>query len=272
MTNDEIQIAIDWAAAEGWNPGLNDAPCFYQTDPKGFFLGLLDDKPIGCISVVSYQGTFGFLGFYIVHPEYRGQGYGIQIWNRGMEYLRHNNIGLDGVIDQQMNYKKSGFKLAYRNIRYEGTANHYSVDDKFIRPVREVEFTKLVAYDTKFFPVEREVFLNCWFNMPDSHTLVYVEDGIKGYGTIRKCLHGYKIGPLFSDNEKIAEQLLNALSSKVEIVSPIFLDVPEVNPEAVVLAQKHSMRKVFETARMYTKEEPQIKLDGIFGVTTFELG
>jgi hypothetical protein len=32
------------------------------------------------------------------------------------------------------------------------------------------------------------------------------------------------------------------------------------------------MTVVFETARMYTGEAPRLPLDGIFGVTTFELG
>jgi len=32
------------------------------------------------------------------------------------------------------------------------------------------------------------------------------------------------------------------------------------------------MTKVFETARMYTGPLPEIDLEGMFGVTTFELG
>ena len=273
MNPDEINLAVDWAAAEGWNPGLHDASCFYQTDPNGYFVGLLNDKPIGCISVVSYQGTFGFLGFYIVHTDYRGKGYGIQIWNEAIKYLENHNIGLDGVVDQQENYKKSGFKLAYRNIRYEGIANHIKVEEKNIFPAGGIEFAKLIEYDTNFFPTERKVFLNSWIKLSESHSLVWVDGNeIKGYGTIRKCRRGYKIGPLFSDNFEIAELLFNSLCSKVENGLPVFLDTPEVNPAAVALAEKYKMTKVFETARMYTKEEPKIKLDGIFGVTTFELG
>ena len=30
-------------------------------------------------------------------------------------------VGLDGVVAQQQNYRKSGFALAYANIRYGGT-------------------------------------------------------------------------------------------------------------------------------------------------------
>ena len=60
--------------------------------------------------------------------------------------------------------------------------------------------------------------------------------------------------------------------SHAEPGSPIYLDVPEVNPAAVDLASRHHMEKVFETARMYTGQKPGIDTGGIFGVTTFELG
>jgi hypothetical protein len=45
MTRQEVDIAIDWAAAEGWSQGLYDADCFYITDPKGFFIGLPGKGP-----------------------------------------------------------------------------------------------------------------------------------------------------------------------------------------------------------------------------------
>jgi GNAT superfamily N-acetyltransferase len=120
MDRKEVDIAIEWAAKEGWNPGLHDAECYYTADPTGFLIGFLDEEPIATISAINYCKSFGFLGFYIVRPEYRGKGYGIQIWNAGLKYLKGRNIGLDGVVAQQDNYKKSGFKPAYSNIRYEG--------------------------------------------------------------------------------------------------------------------------------------------------------
>lgn len=38
MNREEINLAIAWAALEGWNPGLSDADCFYAADPDGFGL------------------------------------------------------------------------------------------------------------------------------------------------------------------------------------------------------------------------------------------
>jgi len=44
MPLSEVEAVIDWAAREGWNPGLNDAACFYAIDPNGFFMGVLDGR------------------------------------------------------------------------------------------------------------------------------------------------------------------------------------------------------------------------------------
>ena len=79
MNIEEISIPIEYAHREGWNPGLEDGFCFYNTDPKGFFIALLNDKPIGTASAVAYNNDFGFIGFYIIEPEFRKNIYGMKI-------------------------------------------------------------------------------------------------------------------------------------------------------------------------------------------------
>jgi len=69
---EEISIAVDWAAAEGWNPGLGDAACFAIPDAKGFFVGEIDGEPVATISCVNFDDRFAFLGFYIVRSGFRG--------------------------------------------------------------------------------------------------------------------------------------------------------------------------------------------------------
>lgn len=273
MTREELDLAVDWAAAEGWNPGRHDADPFFAADPHGFFLGALNDEPIGCISAVVYDEAFGFLGFYIVRPEYRGQGYGIQIWNTGMAYLGKRNVGLDGVVAQQANYQKSGFKLAYRNIRYQGTAGALGQPQGgHLVELTNVPFAELLAYDRSHFPAERPRFLRGWNQQPEGAALGVQRNGkLAGYGVLRPCRSGFKIGPLFADDERLAEELFAALTGRFP-GAVVFLDTPEVNPAAVALARRYGMNPVFETARMYTKEPPDVPLSHIFGVTTFELG
>ena len=273
MTRQEVDIAIDWAAAEGWNPGLYDANCFYVADPNGFLIGLLGNEPIATISVVKYGDCFGFLGFYIVKPEYRGKGYGIQIWNAGLAYLRGRTIGLDGVVDQQGNYQNSGFTLAYKNIRYRGTGGGYFSTEAGIVQLSTLPFDEICAYDKSFFPENRVHFLKCWINQPQSTALGILRNRtLAGYGVLRICRSGYKIGPLFADNPELAERLLLAFKAHTPAGAPIFLDTPAVNSAAVDLVTRHNMIVAFETARMYKGKSPDLPVKRLFGVTTFELG
>ncbi len=273
MSHQELDIAVEWAAREGWNPGLHDAGCFHTADPEGYLVGRLGDEAIATISAVKYNGAFGFVGFYIVKPEYRGAGYGLQIWQAAMARLNGCNIGLDGVVAQQDNYRKSGFRLAYRNIRYQGTGGKPAAEDGRVVPLSAVPFEMLCDYDQPFFPGERERFLRCWTQLPDSTALCILHQGdLAGYGVLRACCNGYKIGPLFADHAEFAEALFMALQARTPEGAAIFLDTPETNPAAIELAQRHGMSVNFETARMYTKDFPDLPMQRLFGVTTFELG
>ena len=272
MLREEVDLAIEWAAREGWNPGLHDAEAFHAADPSGFLVGLLDGEPVATLSAVRYGTDFGFMGFYIVAPGHRGRGYGLQIWNAGLAHLAGRNIGLDGVLAQQENYQKSGFKLAYRNIRFEGRAAARKQLGSGIVAALKIPFELLEAYDRTCFPASRTAFLKRWIIQPEARVLASLDDNghLQGYGMIRPCRSGYKIGPLLAETTEISVALFDSLTTGLE--GPIFLDVPEVNSAAVALAQKNGMTAVFETARMYTGEAPRLPLEKIFGVTSFELG
>jgi GNAT superfamily N-acetyltransferase len=273
MRREDIDMAVEWAAIEGWNPGLHDADCYHAADPHGFLMGLLGDEPVATISVVRYGGSFGFLGFYIVKPAFRGKGYGMRIWNSGLEYLAGCSIGLDGVVAQQDNYKKSGFNLAYRNIRYEGTGSGDAPPNAQIVQLRSLPFEIVDAYDRPFFPANRSRFIQSWISQSDCDALGIMHNGrLAGYGVVRRCRSGYKIGPLFADRPELAEALFMALKSRTLPSQPLYLDVPEVNREAMALAQRHDMKASFETARMYTGQQPEMPVNRIFGVTSFEIG
>ncbi len=273
MSRQEVPIAIGWAAEEGWNPGLHDADCYYAADPQGFLIGYLGTEPIATISAIQYGASFGFLGFYIVKRSYRGRGYGIQLWHAALAHLRGRNIGLDGVVAQQENYKKSGFVLAYRNIRYAGKGGGSIPETAHIVPLSELSVDTVMTYDRPFFPDDRSRFIDVWIRQPDCYALGIMDhDVLAGYGVLRRCHSGYKIGPLFANTPQLADTLLMACKFQVTASEDVFLDVPEVNQEAVQLAEQHGMGMVFETARMYTEEMPAIPVDRVFGVTSFEVG
>jgi hypothetical protein len=146
----------------------------------------LSGEPVCCISVVAYGSTFGFLGFYIVKPELRGRGYGFRLWQAGMARLESRIVGLDGVIAQQENYKRSGFVLAHRNIRFGGVPHCEQPRDPRLTPVRSGLEEAVIAHDRAFFPAARDTFLRCWLRPEQREGIALVENGtVRGYGLIR---------------------------------------------------------------------------------------
>ncbi|WP_421996347.1 GNAT family N-acetyltransferase [Reyranella sp.] len=270
---DDVQRMARWAANEGWNPGNTDAQAFFVTDPGAFLIGRLDGEPVTCISVVKYGQANGFLGFYIARPVVRGKGRGLPTWDAGMARLAGRNVGLDGVVAQQANYRKSGFRNAWNNIRYEGpppeTAPPAGVT---LVDARSVPFDRLAAYDRRFFPEARESFLAAWISLPERSARVAVRDGsIVGFAVMRACPAASRVGPLFADASEIAEALVAGLARDMK-AGAVAIDIPDLNKLAVALAEKAGLKPSFETARMYTGDDPVIDYGGLFGVTSLELG
>ena len=271
MTLDEVQnLALPWAASEGWNPGLNDAAVFFATDPQGFFVAESQGRTLGCVSAVNYGDAYCFLGFFLVRAEVRGQGIGRAMSRVALAHAGERIMGLDGVVAQQDNYRSAGFEPAFKSVRYARPGGGEE-------PIGTVELAFLpwdlvLAYDTARFPAPRPEFLRAWLAMPGATALGMMDSGeLAGYGVIRPCQEGFKIGPLFAAGAEEARTLYLALAARAQGAT-VYLDAPHNNPAAVELARDLGMEPVFETARMYKNGEPQWLMDEVFGITTFELG
>jgi ribosomal protein S18 acetylase RimI-like enzyme len=269
---EEIATVVDWAAAEGWNPGLTDAACFAISDAKGFFVGEIDGEPVATVSCVNYDDRFSFLGLYIVRSNFRDRGHGLRIWNAAIAHAGARVIGLDGVVAQQDNYRKSGFQLAYANIRYGGIVAAPPNPPADVVALDTIPFARVEADDATVFPAPRGAFLRAWIGTPGHVGRALLRVGkLAAWGLIRPCRTGRKIGPLVADDRAAADAIMQALLASAGD-GEVFLDVPAVNREAIALAESLGLTPVFETARMYTGPIPPLRIERVFGVTSFELG
>ncbi len=272
MESQHMQTIIDLMQAEGWNPGIYDAQTFYAADPDGFFMGCLGDEIICTASAVIYDDNFAFFGCYIVKPEYRDQGYGFQVTQARLEYVGDRNLGLDGVLDMSSKYTNIGFQTAYETTRYHAKPHLDTISHPQIADAKNILFADVVEYDAQYFPAKRAMFLRHWINQPECTALVYLKHNkIHGFGVIRKCIKGYKIGPLFAENADIADILYRQLAGNT-YGAIIYIDIPHPNKSAEALIKKYNMERDFTEARMYTKGNPDIDLSKVYGITTYELG
>ena len=271
MSLSELKESMKWVEEEGWNPGLYDGSCFYEADPNGFFLGLLENETVAMGSAVVYDEQFAFCGLYIVKPKYRGLGLGLQLTKERLNYVGNRITGIDGVVNNVSIYEKIGYKSAHKNNRYSFFIRQNLTFSPNLFPLKDYSFEQIVNYDQTCFPAKRNNFLRCWINQPFATALGYTENGkLFGYGVIRKCINGYKIGPLFSDSYLVAKSLLEGLCINKE--GAVFIDIPENNLLAHRLVEEYHMKKTFEVMRMYRNGFPKIASDKIFGITTYELG
>jgi GNAT superfamily N-acetyltransferase len=271
-----LKTLIKWAEDEGWNPGEYDAEVFWTTDPDGFYGYFHKGEMIGGGSVVVYDPMFGFMGFFIVKPAYRARGIGQMLWYHRRDILlsrlnKEASIGMDGVLAMQPFYRKGGFEIAFRDERHEKIGMVFHVDHN-ISAIAEQDTDAILAFDLKCFGFPRPAFMKPWLKLPAVKTFKYVLSGtLKGFAVVRKVKKGYKVCPLFADNAEVAEELYKACLNSVA-GEPLYIDIPVVNSAAIAMVRKYNTNYVFECARMYFGRTPQMDINKVFGITTFELG
>lgn len=261
-----VQWIISMAKQQGWNPGNNDSVAFQQADPAGYFVGLLDGKPICCAAGVKFN-QIAIVGYYVVEKEYRGRGYGLKIFQHAMNYLSDSNVRVDGLLSLAHKYESYGFKMAHVNVRYAGVIESKELSCPQICQASSIPFDKLVEYDARFYADQRKHFLATWINIGTTTCLAYVDnDIIQGFGAIRKSVKGYRIGPLYAEKLDIAEALLCALCQNKGQCN-ITLDFPLSNSQGVALAEKLKLDEIFKFGTLYTDKIPDVDLSKIYSFT-----
>ncbi len=269
MTLADLETVLDWAADEGWNPGLDDAAAFLAADPEGFFLTEVQGAPIAAISVVNHSPDFAFLGLYLCRPSHRGRGIGYALWQHALAHAGNRTVGLDGVTEQQQNYVKSGFVHAGSTVRYAGRVDPAS--DYAIRLAHSNETDRLVAMEAEASGWEKATYLSAWFAPADSRKTFVLEDHgkVEGVVTVRKCRSGAKIGPLIATDTVAALRLLRHAADAIN--PELMLDVPASSAPLDALCRRLGLEATFHTARMY-RGECRTGGAGLYAAATLELG
>ena len=270
LTASEVETLIDWAAREGWNPGIGDAAAFRAADPEGFIGAFVGGEMLAGISAVAYGPDFGFIGLYICRPDRRGEGHGKAVWDAGMARLGNRIIGLDGVAEQRANYQRMGFVPAYETVRHSGRPAGLP-EGGDVRPVTAADMAGIFAYDRQCFPAAREAFLREWLRPPRIALLSAGSNGIAGYGVARRCREGFKVGPLFADGTDLALAMVADLSDAIA-GEELHIDVPAGQVQFTAMLQAAGMVPGFTTTRMYKGGRPGNAQSTVFGITTLELG
>ena len=111
LRREDIPCVTQWSRVEGFAPGAGDVSIYRHTDRQGLWVGWLGQEPIGCIAGVRYNASYGFIGLFLVVPDHRGNGYGLQLWKHSLHHLTDLPcIGLEAALDRVSDYSTWGFK------------------------------------------------------------------------------------------------------------------------------------------------------------------
>ncbi len=271
MSKSELETVLNWAADEGWNPGIADAAAFYAADPNGFFLTKVGDRPVAAVSVVNHDPENAFLGLYICRPNWRGRGLGLATWNVGLEHAGHRSIGLDGVPDQEHNYRTSGFVKTGSSLRHEGRVE--ALQSPNTRMLQPNDFEVLMELDAHANGCKRSKFLQSWLTGTEQirGTRLLLRDGeICGFATWRACHVGTKIGPVVAPDTGSALELISDIAF-LRREGPLIIDVPDKNTELLKELESLQFSIPFVTARMYRGRPPETD-QSLQAIATMELG
>jgi len=284
LTGRDIPVVTAWARREGFSPGVGDVAIYRHTDRQGLWVGWLGPQPVGCIAGVRYNAAYGFLGLFLVIPEQRGQGFGVQLWRHALQHLADLPcIGLEAAPDRVADYAGWGFAPATPTCRWQQLSQGAPAE----RPAAAAAAWRLLEgatipqevvqrFDAQREPTPRPHFLRPWLAHP-AGTVLALLDGqgrCHGFGRIRPCLlqqgEGWRIGPLLADSPGAAEWLLTGLLQRHPGV--VLIDAPDANPEAAALLQRLHFRPLSRTLRMYRGRAPAVSLADVYGLACLELG
>lgn len=270
MRVEELGRVLDWAAAEGWNPGLDDVAAFHAADPEGFFVAALDDDIVAAISVVNHDPRMAFLGLYLCLAEYRGQGIGIALWQHALTHSGPRCVGLDGVAAQQANYAKSGFVAWGDTTRWQGRL--VGSEQLWVRRAGPADLGDLLRLDRRATGYDRRKFLTAWLAGTATRCTVLHRGplGTDGFATIRLCRNGAKIGPVVAPDLATGMRLIRAASLEIP-AETLAMDLPQDRADLAGALSGAGFEPVFRAARMY-RGTPATGNGTIVAIATMELG
>ena len=90
QTEDEASVVSLWQLCEltvPWNNPYKDIARKLKVQPELFLVGMLDSLLIATV-MGGYDGHRGWINYLVVHPDFRGQGYGKQVMGNIESELR----------------------------------------------------------------------------------------------------------------------------------------------------------------------------------------
>jgi GNAT superfamily N-acetyltransferase len=247
----------------GWNRAEQDIITHYASASTIHWLiaASKDDpeKAAGTIVPFVFDNATGWVGFFIVHKDYQGLGWGARLFARCLEVFEENNVeyvGLDAVEEQVKTYERRGFRATDRvNLMVRKSLKetplkegfeHVETDGERLVPLSDIPSNILVESDLSVTGLKRGTLWSkkaMFEDRDDAWGLALVshhaKDELDGWILVRSCQDGFRIGPLYAKSKKDAAFLLHQALYRLRYEDSTFIaEVWANNREAIVVFEE----------------------------------
>ncbi|CAB04996.1 N-acetyltransferase domain-containing protein [Caenorhabditis elegans] len=165
------------------------------------------------------DGPLYSIGLYYCKEEYRGKGYGKQVFDAIMDIVGDDTCALFSAVNMSKKYSEVfGFDnlSPYWIMEAKIDPSKFKIpknldSDVIVKDWKEVDEAQLEAYDLTICSRNRKKIMRNWFQQDEVYTRVAIDSNQKivGYCTIRVVnLNRIRASPFYAENGEIAAKLL----------------------------------------------------------------
>ena len=237
---------------------------------------------MGTCSGINLSPELAFIGLYAVRPELQGLGIGSQLWHKVMQHIgSERNVGLYALPLMADKYKnKYNFSMIPKKqiMKFEGKfKDNYdlieNIDGISLVSINEDNIQKVIQYDKEVCEqtMDRTVLLTQLYKTAETVNLLAINESNEVMGYCFICVKSKdfcSVEPLYADNERIAELLVNKccqLLTETKTNGLIYY-CWDNNHKSIAIAEKLNLELIQKRPTLYTKKVIEGNSDKIFCV------
>ena len=261
MTRADIPSGMLLCRHAGWNQVSRDWDIFIQRNPHGCRAAIDEGIKmiIGTFATLIYQDRFAWVGMVLVHPLFRGQGIGTQLFTDALSLIADSiTVKLDATPAGREVYRKFNFIEEYEMVRMHRPPGAIEVPPTTsVRPMLQEDFADVLKLDYVVFGADRNFILERNFREGPEYACVIERGGqITGYCMGRPGHHSDQLGPIVAQHVDDAVHLLSFMLPKVgrkSLIVDALQHTPEWNSRlsALVFVESRSLIRMFRGLNSY---------------------
>lgn len=216
---------------------------YWELQPDGWWLAILDENPVGFGGAVNY-GAFSYAGMIGVHPRVQRRGIGealvrqILAWG---ERIGCPTMLLNAADRAASLYRRLGF-VEDATVPHLVRSGHVPLPtlSAGVDLLHASDIPELVSFDQPFFGAEREKIFRLYLKMyPDRAFVTRNSDGhLTGYLFAQKTFLGPWIASTREDAERLLIQALSLSYTRAPVAS-----IPAVNSSGLELLKRYRFQE-----------------------------